>query len=80
MTWKTYLRWHVVHAEAPFPLPTFVDANFDFYRKYLRGVTATCSRAGSAACSYVDRNLGEALGQVFVAKTSRRRPSSARWP
>ena len=31
--------------------------------------SSKCSRAGSAACSYVDRDLGEALGQVFVEKT-----------
>ncbi len=32
-----------------------------------------CPRAGNAALQYVDRNLGEALGQVFVERT----PSNA---
>ncbi len=36
--WKTYLRWHVVDARAPYLSPAFVDEDFDFYRKTLRGV------------------------------------------
>ena len=35
---------------------------------YLRGVPRSSPRAGSAASRWVDRDLGEALGQVFVRK------------
>ena len=37
--WKTYLRWHLAHDRAPYLSSAFVEANFDFYSKYLRGVT-----------------------------------------
>ncbi len=38
--WKTYLRFHVVNSASPFLSAKFVDENFDFYRKYLRGAKA----------------------------------------
>jgi endothelin-converting enzyme/putative endopeptidase len=65
---KAYLRFHVLTAAAPFLSAPFREANFDFYSKTLRGVPAmpprwkTCTQA-------VDRSLGEALGQEFVART-----------
>ncbi len=31
--WKTYLRWHLVLAKAPYLSSPFVQANFDFYSK-----------------------------------------------
>jgi putative endopeptidase len=66
--WKTYLRWHVVHARAPYLSKAFVDADFDFYRRTLRGVDEDQPR-WKKCVQWVDRDLGEALGQVFVAKT-----------
>ena len=66
--WKTYLRWHVVRAKATYLSPAFVQASFEFYSKYLRGVTEMPPR-WKRCVRYVDRDLGEALGQVFVAKT-----------
>ena len=66
--WKVYLRWHVAHAAAPYLSAPFVEANFDFYSKYLRGVTQMQPR-WKRCVRYVDNDLGEALGQVFVEKT-----------
>jgi putative endopeptidase len=66
--WKTYLRWHLAREKAPFLSSAFVRANFDFYSKYLRGVTEMQPR-WKRCVQYVDRHLGEALGQVFVDKT-----------
>ena len=66
--WKTYVRWHLVRAEAPYLSSPFVEADFDFYSKYLRGVKEMQPR-WKRCVRYVDRFLGEALGQVFVAKT-----------
>ena len=66
--WKTYLRWHLVREQAPYLLAPFVKANFEFYRKYLRGVTEMQPR-WKRCVQYVDRDLGEALGQVFAQKT-----------
>jgi putative endopeptidase len=65
--WKTYLRFHVVDAAAPYLPAAFVNENFEFYRKYLRGAKEQQPR-WKRCVSYTDRELGEALGQVFVAK------------
>ena len=66
--WKTYLRWHLAHSASPYLSHAFVEATFNFYSKTLRGVTEMRPR-WKRCVSYVDRDLGEALGQVFVAKT-----------
>jgi endothelin-converting enzyme/putative endopeptidase len=65
--WKTYLRFHVVDSASPYLSSAFVDENFEFYRKYLRGVKEQQPR-WKRCVSYTDRELGEALGQVYVAK------------
>jgi endothelin-converting enzyme/putative endopeptidase len=66
--WKAYLRWHAVHARAPYLSKNFVTENFNFYSKTLRGVTAMPPR-WKQCVRYVDRDLGEALGQEFVRRT-----------
>ncbi len=66
--WKTYLRWHLVHGMAPYLSSPFVQANFDFFSKYLRGLKELPPR-WKRCVQRVDRDLGEALGQVFVEKT-----------
>ena len=66
--WQTYIRWHVAHSRAPFLSSAFVNENFEFYRKYLRGATELQPR-WKRCVQYVDNNLGEALGQVYVRKT-----------
>jgi len=66
--WKTYLRWHLTRSRAPHLSSPFVTANFDFYSKYLRGVQAM-PPLWKRCVQRVDRDLGEALGQVFVQKT-----------
>jgi putative endopeptidase len=67
-TWKTYLRWHLASFRAPYLSRAFVAADFDFYRRTLRGVNEETPR-WKRCVRFVDRDLGEALGQVFVAKT-----------
>jgi len=66
--WKTYLRWHVVHSAAPYLSHPFVETSFNFYSKTLRGIAEMRPR-WKRCVNYVDRDLGEALGQVFAAKT-----------
>jgi endothelin-converting enzyme/putative endopeptidase len=66
--WKTYLRWHLAHAASPYLSKAFVETNFNFYSKTLRGVAEMRPR-WKRCVSFVDRDLGEALGQVFVDKT-----------
>jgi putative endopeptidase len=65
--WKTYFRFHVVDSAAPFLSSPFVDENFAFYRQYLRGAKEQQAR-WKRCVGYTDRDLGEALGQVYVAK------------
>jgi endothelin-converting enzyme/putative endopeptidase len=66
--WKTYLRWHAIHARAPYLSKAFVAEDFDFYRKTLRGVAELPPR-WKKCVRLVDRDLGEALGQEFVRRT-----------
>jgi putative endopeptidase len=66
--WKTYLRWHLVSERAPYLSSKFAQASFDFYRGYLRGVKKMLPR-WKRCVGWVDRDLGEAMGQVFVQKT-----------
>ena len=65
--WKTYLRFHIVDAASPYLSSPFVNENFEFYRKYLRGAKEQQPR-WKRCVSFADRELGEALGQVYVAK------------
>ena len=66
--WKTYLRWHLIHEKAPYLSTLFVQENFEFYSKHLRGVEQLRPR-WKRCVQYVDHDLGEALGQVFVQQT-----------
>jgi putative endopeptidase len=64
---KTYLRWHTAHALAPYLSDDFVNENFNFFSKTLRGVPELRPR-WKRCVSLVDEQLGEALGQEFVAR------------
>ncbi len=65
--WKIYLRWHLVHADAPFLSSAFLNENFAFYGKTLRGQQQLQPR-WKRCTENVDDDLGEALGQVYVEK------------
>ncbi|HEX9160850.1 MAG TPA: M13 family metallopeptidase, partial [Thermoanaerobaculia bacterium] len=67
-SWKAYLRWHAVHSRAPYLSKQLVTEDFNFYRKTLRGVAEMPPR-WKQCVRYVDRDLGEALGQEFVRRT-----------
>ncbi len=64
---KTYLRWHVARASAPVLSSTFVNENFEFFSKTLRGVPELRPR-WKRCVAFVDNQLGEALGQEFVRR------------
>jgi putative endopeptidase len=65
--WKSYLRWNVVHAAAPYLSSAFVDANFDFFGKTLLGQKE--NQARWKRCTVLtDKALGEAVGQDWVAQ------------
>jgi putative endopeptidase len=64
--WKTYLRWHLIHGSAPYISKPFVDENFDFFGHTLSGTTEQLPRWRRCVTA-TDRELGEALGQKYVA-------------
>ncbi|MGA9526616.1 MAG: M13 family metallopeptidase [Terriglobales bacterium] len=65
--WKAYFRFQVVNTASPYLPSKFVQESFDFYRKYLRGATEMQPR-WKRCVEYTDYSLGEALGQVYVAR------------
>lgn len=65
--WKTYLRWHVVHANAAQLSSAFLSENFAFYGKILQG-QEQLKPSWKRCTEYVDDYLGEALGQAYVEK------------
>ncbi|MGA9209147.1 MAG: M13 family metallopeptidase [Terriglobales bacterium] len=67
-SWKAYLRWHLVHAQARYLSSAFVNEDFDFYGHILTGAKEIQPR-WKRCVSFVNQQLGEALGKVYVQKT-----------
>ncbi len=67
-TIKTYLRWQTLHGASPMLPKAFVEEDFDFYGKTLRGAKELRPR-WKRCVQYTDNDLGEALGQAYVAET-----------
>ena len=65
---KVYLRWALLDAHAEYLSKPFADQNFAFYSTYMRGVPQQRPR-WKRCVAWIDRDLGEALGQEFVAKS-----------
>ena len=65
--WKTYLRWHLIHASARALSKDFQKENFDFYGRTLTGEKEQLPR-WQRCVEYTDAELGEALGQFYVAE------------
>jgi putative endopeptidase len=64
-SWKSYLRWHVLHGQAQDLPKAFFDANFDFFSRTLAGQKEPEAR-WKMCTSMTDRALGEAVGQDWV--------------
>ncbi|HET9366055.1 MAG TPA: M13 family metallopeptidase, partial [Candidatus Angelobacter sp.] len=64
---RSYLRFHLANGYAAYLSSPFVEENFDFYIKYLRGAKEMQPR-WKRCVQYTDRDLGEALGQAYVRK------------
>ena len=64
---QTYLRWALLRSAAADLSAPYRDADFDFYSKTLRGVPQPPPR-WQTCVDGVDRDLGEALGKVFVER------------
>jgi putative endopeptidase len=65
---RTYLRWQAVRTAAPFLPKAFVEENFGFFSRTLRGVPQLQPR-WKRCVTLVDAQLGEDLGQEFVRRT-----------
>jgi putative endopeptidase len=65
--WQAYLRWHLIDDAAPYLSHRFVDADFDFHSRTLRGIKVDKPRWKRVIAS-TDAALGEALGQAYVAE------------
>jgi putative endopeptidase len=72
---KTYLRWHLLHSEAPLLAKPFVDENFHFYGQTLTGATELEPR-WKRCVEYTDRSglraRPEICGAGLPARTPRR--------
>jgi putative endopeptidase len=66
--WKIYLRWHLLNAAAETLSSKFVEEDFNFNKAFLSGAKENFPRWRRCVTS-TDNALGEALGQVYVAKT-----------
>lgn len=66
--WKTYLKWNLINETAEHLSDDFVNQDFNFYSKTLKGAKQLKPR-WKRSLAATDGALGEALGEAFVAKT-----------
>jgi endothelin-converting enzyme/putative endopeptidase len=66
-TWKKYLKFHRASDTANLLPSAFDDAVFDFYGRTMRGIEQQRER-WKRGVTLVDNNIGEGLGQAYVAK------------
>ncbi|HYY58701.1 MAG TPA: M13 family metallopeptidase N-terminal domain-containing protein, partial [Pyrinomonadaceae bacterium] len=65
--WKTYLRWQLINTQAGRLSSAFVNEDFNFYGKTLRGTKELRPR-WKRILEATDQSLGEALGQLYVER------------
>ncbi|MCX6499761.1 MAG: peptidase M13 [Arthrobacter sp.] len=65
--WQEWLALRVVSAAAPYLSAAFVDANFAFYGTTLSGTPRNRDR-WKRGVAVVEAALGEAVGQIYVAR------------
>ncbi|WP_162123141.1 M13 family metallopeptidase [Pseudoxanthomonas taiwanensis] len=63
--WRAYLRFHTVDGASPFLSDAFVEENFNFYSKTLRGQKEMRPR-WKRVLGTINMLAGEALGQLYV--------------
>jgi len=64
---RAYVRWHLVHASARYLSSAIFNENFAFFGKTLLGNEQPKPR-WKRCTEDIDRHLGEALGQAYVAR------------
>jgi predicted metalloendopeptidase len=65
--WKTYLLWHLIASAAPSLSKPFVEEDFNFNQHILQGTQELLPR-WKRCVVVTDRQLGFALGQIYVKK------------
>ena len=65
--WKHWCRWHLLSALSPYLPDALVQARFDFYGTVLQGIPQLKQR-WKRGVELVERNLGEAVGKLYVAR------------
>ncbi len=65
--WKTYLRWQLIDAAAPYLSRPFVDAHFQFHGTVLNGQRELQPR-WKRVLRTIDRLVGDALGQMYTER------------
>jgi putative endopeptidase len=63
--WQSYLRFQTISNAAPYLSDAFVQEDFNFYSKTLRGQKELKER-GKRVLATIEGNVGEALGQMYV--------------
>jgi len=64
---KVYFRWHLLNGTASFLNKAFEQEDFDFYSKTMKGAKELHER-WKRVLETVDGEVGEALGQLYVAE------------
>jgi putative endopeptidase len=64
--WRSYFRWRLLSAFAPYLSRKFVDESFAFYGTGLRGIAENRPR-WQRGVALVDGAIGESLGRIYVA-------------
>ena len=65
--WSSWLTWHLISGSASYLSTELAQANFDFNGTTLSGTPEMRAR-WKRAVSLVEGSLGEAVGQIYVAK------------
>ena len=63
--WKSYLRFHTVDSASPYLSEAFVQENYNFYSKTMRGQKEMKER-WKRVLDTIEGQSGEALGQMYV--------------
>ncbi|MDN5782318.1 MAG: peptidase, partial [Luteimonas sp.] len=64
-TWQAYLRFHTIDGAAPYLSDAFVQENYNFYGKALRGQQEIKPR-WKRVLGTIESDAGEAFGQMYV--------------
>jgi putative endopeptidase len=66
-TWKSYFRWQLLSAYAPYLTKAFVDERFAFNGTALQGIPQNRPR-WKRGLDLIENSIGEGLGKMYVAQ------------